>query len=277
MNVHHDIDNDFCPPEKNLGVFLENGRTTMFLPHRSEGARNNGICFFKPELCHAGLKICFTALNALYRRSRAAGISVTGLYGFSGVELVTNGVLDRIYSDIARNAALSFCASTTPDKFATIADTAFGRAVPVRGGLAMARSGVPPATLLKAWQAAPEVHRVEPECYAAPITFKGQKILLINGFYPYQVAQYEAKDARILLAFLETERDFSWLKTRFQGDADPDRRVPGSFRGFLSEEMTRSGHPALTTSLNGMHMSGSVSDGQHEASIFSAYIIECGL
>lgn len=277
MNVRHDIDSRFSPSEKSLEDFLENGRTTMFLPHRSEGSRNNGLCFFKPELCHAGPKICFTALNALYRKSRTAGICVTGLYGFSGADLVANGILDRIYNDIARNAALSFCALTTPDKFLTIATTVFGRAVPVCGGLALARSGVPPATLLKAWQAAPKVHRVEPECYAAPISFNGQKILLINGFYPYQVAQYEAKDARILLAFIETERDFSWLKSSFQGDADPDRRAPGSFRDFLSEEMTRSGHPALTTSLNGMHMSGSVSEGQHEASTVLAYIRECGL
>ncbi len=260
-----------------IDVFLRNGHATTFRELQVSKAREIGVCFLKPEVCEAGSQLCVRVFNELERRAQDFGVTISGLYGFCGRELVERGVLAENYIKVARYADTELLTSALSEPFTTAAETLFSAQVPVLGGLVLARAGFQPADLLLKWQDARRTLRVAEDCYVAPVKIDGDDVLLVNGFFPFHVHQYSNSAARILLAFIETDGSIEMLKSRFQGDANPDQRLPGSFRTFLSDELLSLGRPALTTTLNGFHLSGSAQDGRRETVVFQSLVQECGL
>ncbi len=255
-----------------LDDILANGQRVTIIRDRSCEIRQVGVCFLKPEVCSAGSNFCLLALKELERCSLEFGFAVTGLYGLSGIDLVQSGILASNYEKIAHFALIKLPAHMLSTPFASAAEKCFGEPVPVIGSKVLADNGLDARVLLSMWQNAERTLRLGDDCYVAPTQVNGKNILLVNGFFPFHEQQYSGLTSRVLVGFIETRTKFQELKKRFQGNADPALRSKTCYRSFLSDEIVRLGLPALTTSLNGVHLSSSKTEGWREYKMFQPLI-----
>jgi hypothetical protein len=86
-------------------------------------------------------------------------------------------------------------------------------------------------------------------------TFKGDPILLVNGFHPSQLLHFTREDHRILLMLTHADTDWYDLKFSLVGDTFPERADPDSIRGQLFANPARYGQDEVGINTNGVHLS----------------------
>ena len=91
--------------------------------------------------------------------------------------------------------------------------------------------------------------------YFVEETFKGEPVILVNGFHPSQLEHFTRPDHRIYLMLLHTDTDWEAMKFDLVGDTFPERAKPGSIRGELFKEPDRYGQDEVSINTNGVHLS----------------------
>ncbi|WP_208354229.1 hypothetical protein [Pseudaestuariivita rosea] len=247
--------------------FLSDGLPTTFFKAQAHSRQFAGIFLLKPEVCRAGFDITLSVVEELERKASSNKIYITDVVGFGGRTFEVFSAFDRIYNKVARFARFNLPADTLSPKLTAASTSFFERAVPVVGGATLVQKGFEPSDIQKYWSSAAEIVRIEADCYAAPLEIHGQPHLLLNGFYPYKRAEFQSGDARIIAVVFETNDDFEACKPAIQGDADPRTRSSGSMRGFISRRLEEAGYPALSTTVNGLHMSSDPLAGRLEVEV----------
>lgn len=85
--------------------------------------------------------------------------------------------------------------------------------------------------------------------------YKGDSILLVNGFHPSQLMHFTRQDHRILLMLIHTDADWYDLKFDLVGDTFPERANPNSIRGQLCAKPEDFGQEEVGINTNGVHLS----------------------
>lgn len=85
--------------------------------------------------------------------------------------------------------------------------------------------------------------------------YKGDPILLVNGFHPSQLMHFTRKDHRIVLMLIHSDADWYDLKFDLVGDTFPQNANPDSIRGQLFAHPETYGQDDVGINTNGVHLS----------------------
>ncbi len=91
--------------------------------------------------------------------------------------------------------------------------------------------------------------------YFVAINYKGDPILLVNGFNPSQLLHFTREDHRIILMLVHSNTDWYDLKFNLVGDTFPARAKPDSIRGQLHAHPELFGLDEAGINANGVHLS----------------------
>jgi hypothetical protein len=87
------------------------------------------------------------------------------------------------------------------------------------------------------------------------MTVDGQRILLLDGFHPYQLQDYYAKGRTILNLVLRSPAPWRALRQELGGATNPAKADPRSIRGLLLHRKEELGLPEVSPMRNGVHVS----------------------
>ncbi len=216
-------------------------------------ARHQALVLLKPEcfLAPDPAAVLELALNHL----EAAG-SVAGAVAVDGPVLERLGTMDRHYrlaSELSRGAS-GLLSDEDRQRLLDLCDLPFG--TPVFGGheLLTRVPGLEAADLDEAWYAR-KPRKLRSGTYAVPFETTEGPCLLVNGFYPAQVAHFTAPGRRTALLLLQSERPWAWLRREMLGDTYPERALPGSLRRTLLEQKDTLGLERVDITANFVHLS----------------------
>ncbi len=87
------------------------------------------------------------------------------------------------------------------------------------------------------------------------ITVDGQRILLLDGFHPYQLQDYYTQGRTILNLVLRSPASWRALRQELGGATNPAKADPQSIRGLLLRRKEELGLPEVSPMRNGVHVS----------------------
>lgn len=227
----------------------------------------DGIIFFKPEICNISSEKLTTILNYFKNMTNRYEISLQSAYIISGEFLIENKIIDQNYEKIREYSLLSIIKGDN-SKSVLSCNLEIYDCHAVMGGLFLAQQGYSPEFLMDLWINSGSTTKIDDDMYGVPCFLDDKKIMLINGFFPYQIQQYKNNHSKIIFFTFNTKEQFSILKKYFQGTAENTNRYKFSMRQYLAEFMDNNLIGQITTSQNGIHMSGNYEEGVREARIF---------
>lgn len=129
------------------------------------------------------------------------------------------------------------------------------------------------ASLSKVWFAQ-EANKLRSGFYFIADTFKGQPIILVNGFHPSQLEHFTRQDHRIYLMLLHTNTDWESMKFELVGDTFPERADQASIRGELFAHPSQYGQQDVGINTNGVHLSAGPFEAAFEVVNFFGPLID---
>ncbi|MDW7755317.1 MAG: hypothetical protein SCH68_09150 [Brevefilum sp.] len=103
--------------------------------------------------------------------------------------------------------------------------------------------------------------------------YKGDPILLVNGFHPSQLMHFTREDHRILLMLIHSNSDWYDLKFDLVGDTFPQNANPDSIRGQLFAHPEVYGQDDVGINTNGVHLSAGPFEAAFEVVNFFGQIL----
>jgi hypothetical protein len=184
-------------------------------------------------------------------------VHVDGMAIVPGKILEKYEIMNRHYgfiNQLSRTASKSIDAETRARMFEMLQITDTGEHQILGGHEFIDTFNTNIDTLNKVWFAQ-EAKKLRSGFYFIEDTFKGQPILLVNGFHPSQLSHFTREDHRIVLMLIHTNTDWYDLKFDLVGDTFPERAKPGSIRGMLYANPDHYGQDEVVINTNGVHLS----------------------
>ncbi|MBP1823040.1 hypothetical protein [Mycobacterium sp. OAE908] len=113
-----------------------------------------------------------------------------------------------------------------------------------------------------------EIHRLSGGTYGVRLNYSGEEILLLNGFHPEQVEEFENLSASIMLLQATSRTGWSVLRSDLIGATDPAKAAPNSLRQAFLANASELGLGPVSSLRNGIHMSAGPLEGAVEISRF---------
>lgn len=229
---------------------------------------SDGVIFFKPEICSVSTKILRLILDYFIHMTELHSINIQSIYIISGSFLIKNNILNKIYMEIRKYSLLS---TTRTNDFTLLFADILGKidnSNTVIGSLRLVKMGYSPSFLMQLWLDSGPASKIADNLYVVPCLLNNKKILLVNGFFPYQVEQYRNKNCKIIFFTFKTEESFYNLKQYFQGSIDSTQRHKYSIRQYLFNLNDKHLLDNITISRNGIHMSSTCEQGMREIEVF---------
>ncbi|MGW8816392.1 hypothetical protein [Gordonia terrae] len=113
-----------------------------------------------------------------------------------------------------------------------------------------------------------EIHRLSGGTYGVFVETSSGEALLLNGFHPEQVLEFEHPEAEILLLQCTSSTPWSTLRQDMVGATNPANARMGSIRQNLLAESATYGLPDVSSLRNGIHMSAGPVEGMSELNRF---------
>jgi len=225
----------------------------------------NGVMFLKPEICNIPLEKLSMVLEYI---KLMANIYSEEIYMISGKHLIQQKIIDDIYKRIKKKSTLNIGKETKKHQHLTRKDSELKDSDYILGSLELAKKGLSPEHIIKLWEQGPII-KMDNALYGIPCVLNNIKVVLTNGFFPYQYEQYISDASKILLFFFKTKTSFPVLKRYFQGSAEPFKRHQNSIRQYLADFMVKHSLGILDMSRNGIHLSENQYEGKKEVKIFT--------
>jgi len=238
---------------------------------------NELVFFFKPELLevedHTKILAAFNLVNSKFKDF---DIQVSGAAIVPGGELEKHEIMNRHYgfiNQLSRKAS-ELVDGETREKMFTQLDIADPGAYHILGGHEFLKHfKTDMNTLSKVWFAQ-QAHKLRSGFYFIADTFEDQKIILVNGFHPSQLAHFTRDDHMIYLMLLHTDTDWKALKFDLVGDTFPERAERGSIRGELFANPHNFGQKEVGINTNGVHLSAGPFEAAFEVVNFFGDLID---
>lgn len=231
----------------------------------------DGIIFFKPEVCSLPNDILGRVLTYFDEMLSLHSINILNTSIISGPFLISNHIIDKNYETIRTNSLLSLNIEDNCNDLLSSIFSKYG-CCQIKGGLFLANQGYSPEFLLDLWLNSGPISKIDTDFYGIPCMLNGKRTFLVNAFFPIQIEQYKDKNSKIIFFTFKTKTPFTQLKTYFQGNAAREERAKSSLREYIATIMEEYDMEKMTTSRNGLHMSGSRLEGKREAKIFLSHL-----
>lgn len=236
----------------------------IFTIPEKEILRHEFLFFVKPEITLKSDEIDIEAiLDMMFDKIFEHYFQITDIRILSAQYLKEFNIIAQHYGVInsLSSNAKEHISSQAEEKFEDVYGNS-PSSVKLLGGTEFLQhySGYNPLTLDRLWQKShPE--KLAPGTYCAVITVNGEKIYLINGFHPQQLAHY-TDQARSVVAFtLAGDIDWHHARTEFIGITDPAKAKSGSLRNILYTKKDTYGLKKVSSGDNGFHLSAGPVEG----------------
>lgn len=250
--------------------YFNNSKVDVINTYQSDlNTEADGLIFLKPEVCSIMHNKLFIILEHLKKKFSSYSLNIHDIYLVSGQFLIENEIIENIYDKIKHYALISIVLNTKARGLTNNIKNNFKDYEAIMGGLALIEQGYSEEFLMELWSKSGTSIKIDEDCYGVPCFLENRKILLVNGFFPFQIKQYKKTGSKAIFFNFSTEESFSNLKKYFQGDADIKNRQQYSFRQFLFEFMGKHQLGRITTSCNGIHLSSSKEEGRREVNILT--------
>ncbi len=220
-------------------------------------AQNEMLFFFKPE--------CFLTTSSDQQQAiislalsqfETFGIEVHGAGVMAGSRIAELGIMDRHYGYINR-ISRSASVDLGEEDLASIRESSDVSAqAKVLGGHEFLDhySQYDHSSLDRLW-ATKKSKRLRSGLYFQSYEVEGEKMVLVNGFHPEQLAHFTGTDRRLTVLLLHANTPWSVLRRLMLGDTFPERAEMGSFRRTLHDEAGSYGFSEVTIANNCSHLS----------------------
>jgi hypothetical protein len=91
--------------------------------------------------------------------------------------------------------------------------------------------------------------------YAVKASVDGSPVLLVNGFHPYQLEHFYSANSVVIAMAVRTLESWREIRRSFCGATNPEAAASDSIRGQLLTRHRAFGISAITSMLNGIHVS----------------------
>ncbi|MDD5456411.1 MAG: Maf family protein [Candidatus Margulisbacteria bacterium] len=233
------------------------------------GLKNIAFVFIKP---HAAAN---NAAQEFIEQSLAKkGINILSSDTISGKEIRQKNIIDRHYSEISKKSAVKPAdleiSSEVKTKFADIFQANWDKAITqkqmINGFEFMKLLNIDAKQLNELWEKA-ERHKIGSGLYAIEYLHRGQKLYVLNGFYPAMQAKYTNEDSQVryyIVSFPQT----GWQEFRkLIGSTDPQKADLNSIRGYFQQHQDDYGL-MVTNQDNVVHASASALEAMQELMIW---------
>ncbi|WP_439657637.1 hypothetical protein ACSHWB_35325 [Lentzea sp. HUAS TT2] len=223
-------------------------------PH-ADAAVNQFVVFLKPEVTHAGVRfgaVCGMVLDKL----AAHEIDVHAVRVVNGPFIARARMMESHYgviNEVSRlgERALSAAARKTAHEH-------FGDAEVLGAHQFLERfPQFSPLALATLFANVGNI-KIASGTYAGAVSVLGRKMVLLNGFHPFQLERFTRGDASIVVLECTTTTSWRMLRQEIAGATDAAKAAPGSIRRALFD---RSAEFGLSGRSNGVHLSAGPLEG----------------
>ena len=233
-----------------------------------EGYQHEFIFFIKPEITlrdegnPSGIKIS-EILQMMLDRFSAFNVKIKDIRILSARYLDRFNIIADHYGVI--NALCSHAKETMSEQAVHEFETQYNKKAEnerVLGGFEFLEEfdSFSPSTLDMLWQKSQAV-KLAPGTYCAEININKEKIYLINGFHPSQIAHFTRRGRSIVVFTLAGNLDWKTARNDFIGKTNPVQAAKGSLRHELFMDMNQYGLSTVSSSWNGFHLSAGPLEG----------------
>ena len=220
--------------------------------------QNELVFFIKPELLNVeeDEKI-LTSLKLIKDKFEAYQVIVDGTAIIPGRVLAEYDIMNRHYgfiNQLSRLASNMVTQDTRKEMFKILEMEANGK-YKILGGHEFLQTYSANINALNDIWFGQGAKKLRSGFYFIADTYKGDPILLVNGFHPSQLLHFTRENHRIVLMLIHTNADWYDLKFDLVGDTFPERANPESIRGQLFANPEDYGQEEVGINTNGVHLS----------------------
>ncbi len=236
----------------------------IFTIPEKDNLRHEYLFFIKPEITLKSDAIDIEAiLEMMFNKIYEHHFQITDIRILSAQYLKRFNIIAQHYGVInsLSSNAKEHISSQAKEKFESVYGNS-PSSVKLIGGIEFLQqySGYNPLTLDRLWQRShPE--KLAPGTYCAFITIKDEKLYLINGFHPQQLAHYTDQSRSVVALTLAGNIDWHHARTEFIGITDPAKAKSSSLRNILYMKKDAYGLKKVSSGYNGFHLSAGPVEG----------------
>ena len=219
--------------------------------------QNQMIFFFKPEVFMFTKKTMpLGIINLVLRTFESYAVQVSGVIILSGQTLATKKIMDNHYGYINRMSKASAKELSVEDRSEMFRRLGVDQSVRILGGHEFLEKYKfhDSYTLERIWESKKH-EKLHSGLYYQLQVVDGEKVVIINGFHPSQIAHFTRLDRRIAVLLLDSDAPWRVLRRRMLGDTFPEAALPGSIRRVLHDRAHDFGFHDVIVSNNCVHLS----------------------
>ena len=219
---------------------------------------NELLLFFKPEVFFSDKEYSDKIIEMTFEKLANCNVKISGIAMLSGDFIKQHEIMDRHYgfiNKISKNASTIITSEET-EKIKTLLEIENINDYKILGGHEFLNyfKNQTLETLGQFWFSKPCV-KIRSGFYAISCEVEGQNIILVNGFHPSQLAHFQNKNHKIVVALVHTNTDWNILKNEMIGNTFPEKAIPNSVRGELFINRTKYGAMQVSANYNFVHLS----------------------
>ena len=262
--------------EANESVKMGKRESIWLQPFEPAPDNNNEMVFFlKPEVSSAPSVDLEEVLNLCQRKFRefSASIAACGVLGARYLE--TYGIIERHYgviNSISKNGSAVLSQTGRDNLNEAFAQQLSKGALILGGHQFLDKYNFFSAESLSVlWDNLnSSSKKLAPGSYAISLEVLTDKVILLNGFNPYQLLHYTAPNRTIVVMVLRSSISWQRMRDELIGDTDPLKAQSGSIRQELFASKDRLGIKSVNKGLNGVHLSAGPLEGMVEIVRFAS-------
>ncbi len=231
--------------------------------------RNEAVIFLKPELVSDKNVKLESVLKLVQKTLSQHAVEVVAAAVQSGTYLASHNIIPRHYGAInkvsreGRNALTP----TADRKLKSAFSEQLKAGAEVLGGHQFInKHPYFTATALSVlWDVkGAQSVKLAPGVYAVDFQVLEHRVIILNGFHPFQIEYYTAPRKAILAMIVRSRTPWSILRNNLIGSTDPSAADAGSIRNELLKNKRKWKIRDINKSLNGVHMSAGPVEGFFE-------------
>jgi|GEM_PF-1778940 len=231
-----------------------------------------GIIFLKPEVCIMPSDKLLIFLKYFLNMLSIHSIHIKEIYILKGEALLKEDIFSKNYIGIKNGSKIKYTLKDSCIPLAYKNVLKENKCTEILGSLSLLKEGYSAKYLLDLWQKSKNIKKLKKDIYYISCQLLERRILLCNGFFPYQLEKYKNSSSKIIYLSFYTKNNLKDLKENFQGSYEGSLDHINTVRKhlFLFQHFYQS--DKITSSTNGIHMSSSLKEGQNELKIFNELI-----
>lgn len=218
---------------------------------------NEMLLFFKPEVFFNGARTA-DIIGMVMKKLSGAGVETSGMALLRGNFIREHEIMDRHYGFINRMSknAGKIATAEEKEKMKSLLGIENMDEYKITGGHEFLSTFHTESmeSLGKIWFSKPCV-KIRSGFYALTCESEGQKVILVNGFHPSQLAFFQNPDHQIVVVLVNSNTPWGSLKNGLAGNTFPEKAGAETIRGEIFNNKEKYGAKHVTANFNFVHLS----------------------